>query len=66
MVSSCTCVFLVLTLVWYRSGLVESKIRILVSKLEINGSIELAHVHPESYGAIPSDRHVIPILWSGV
>ncbi|KAL5463445.1 hypothetical protein EMCRGX_G032340 [Ephydatia muelleri] len=37
------------------SGLVESKIRILVSKLEINGSIELAHVHPESFGAIPSD-----------
>ena len=39
-----------------RSGLVESKIRILVSKLEISGSIELAHVYPNSYGPLPSDR----------
>lgn len=33
------------------SGLVESKIRILVSKLEINDMIELAHVFPTSYGS---------------
>ena len=38
-----------------RSGLVESKIRILVSKLEFNDGIELAHVYPTAYGAPPGD-----------
>jgi poly(A) polymerase len=31
------------------SGLVESKIRLLVGKLEANSSIKLAHVNPKSY-----------------
>ena len=39
-----------------RSGLVESKIRILVSKLEFNDGIELAHVYPTSYGPPPGDK----------
>ena len=30
--------------------------------LEKNGSIELAHVYTESYGAMPSDRHVVGTL----
>ena len=52
-----------LTYVWCRSGLVESsKIRSLVGVLEKNGSIELAHVYTESYGAMPSDRHVVGTL----
>lgn len=40
----------------HRSGLVESKIRILVQKLEINEGIELAHVYPTSYGPPTPDR----------
>ena len=39
-----------------RSGLVESKIRILISKLEYNEGIELAHVYPTSYGPPPGDK----------
>ena len=41
-----------------RSGLVESKIRILVSKLEFNDGIELAHVYPTSYGPPPGEKYV--------
>ena len=32
------------------SGLVESKIRILIGQLESNEGIELAHIWPTSYG----------------
>ncbi len=39
-----------------RSGLVESKIRILVGKLEVNEGIELAHVYPTSFGSPTPDR----------
>ena len=42
-----------------RSGLVESKIRILVSKLEFNDGIELAHVYPTSYGPPPGEKYVL-------
>lgn len=45
------------------SGLVESKIRILVSKLEVSGSIELAHVYPNSYGPLPSDSSQFLSRW---
>lgn len=38
-----------------RSGLVESKIRILIGHLENNGGIELAHIYPTSYGPSSSD-----------
>lgn len=38
------------------SGLVESKIRILISKLEDNEGIELAHVNPTSYPRSTSDN----------
>ena len=31
------------------SGLVESKVRVLVGHLEKNRCIKLAHVHPKSY-----------------
>ena len=41
-----------------RSGLVESKIRILVSKLEFNDGIELAHVYPTAYGPPPGEKYV--------
>ena len=43
---------------YLRSGLVESKIRILVSKLEFNDGIELAHVYPTSYGPPPGEKYV--------
>lgn len=39
-----------------RSGLVESKIRILVGKLEINEGIQLAHVYPTSFGPPTPER----------
>ena len=42
-----------------RSGLVESKIRILISKLEDNEGIELAHVYPKSYPRDVPDRLVL-------
>ena len=42
--------------VWCRSGLVESKIRILISKLEDNTGIELAHVIPTSYSRTNPER----------
>jgi poly(A) polymerase len=45
------------------SGLVESKIRILVSKLEFNDGIELAHVYPTSYGPPPGDTSEQVSLW---
>lgn len=37
----------------YRVGLVESKIRILISNLEKNPFIRLAHVNPSSFGPEP-------------
>ena len=42
----------------FRSGLVESKIRILISKLEDNEGIKLAHVFPVSYPRLVPDRLV--------
>lgn len=41
------CVSKDILLMW--SGLVESKVRVLVGHLEKNRSIKLAHVHPKSY-----------------
>ncbi|CAH1791174.1 unnamed protein product [Owenia fusiformis] len=38
------------------SGLVESKLRILVGNLERNSYIQLAHIKPTSYGKIDSDK----------
>ena len=57
----CTCIsmyvhVLVLSSNLSRSGLVESKIRILISKLEYNDGIELAHVYPTAYGPPPGDK----------
>ena len=40
-----------------RSGLVESKIRILIGHLENNGGIELAHIYPTSYGPSSTDGY---------
>lgn len=37
------------------SGLVESKIRILIGQLESSERIELAHIYPRSYPAPPSE-----------
>jgi poly(A) polymerase Pap1 len=36
-------------LVYFRVGLVESKIRVLVGNLERNEFITLAHVNPQSF-----------------
>ena len=36
-----------------RTGLVESKIRILIGKLEYNGGIELAHVNCKTFNPKP-------------
>jgi poly(A) polymerase len=40
------------------SGLVESKIRILIGKLEDNENIEMAHVYPTHYTRVLPDRWV--------
>jgi poly(A) polymerase len=45
------------------SGLVESKIRILVSKLEFNDGIELAHVYPTAYGPPPGEKSEQVSMW---
>lgn len=45
------------------SGLVESKIRILISKLEYNDGIELAHVYPTAYGPPPGDKSEEVSMW---
>ncbi len=37
------------------SGLVESKIRILIGQLESSDGIELAHIYPHSYVPPPSN-----------
>ena len=37
----------------------ESKIRILVGNLENNAYIKLAHVNPNSYGALEKDVYVL-------
>ena len=46
------------------SGLVESKIRLLVGKLEANSSIKLAHVNPKSYSMEQKDVCVQHTLYS--
>lgn len=45
------------------SGLVESKVRILVSKLEYNEGIELAHIYPTAYGPPPNDMSEQASMW---
>ena len=40
------------------SGLVESKIRILIGQLESSGGIELAHIYPRSYGPPPNQDQI--------
>jgi len=38
----------------YRTGLVESKVRILTGKLEYNEGIELAHVNCKTFSPDPT------------
>ncbi|GIX70780.1 poly(A) polymerase alpha [Caerostris extrusa] len=46
---------------WY--GLVESKIRILITHLERHPSIELAHVHPQTYTPLEAEADVYQSMW---
>lgn len=46
---------------WY--GLVESKIRILISNLERHPYIEIAHVNPESYPPVEPDGEKLQSMW---
>ncbi|XP_042903419.1 poly(A) polymerase type 3 isoform X2 [Parasteatoda tepidariorum] len=46
---------------WY--GLVESKIRILISHLERHPNIHLAHVNPETYTPIGADPDKFACMW---
>ena len=55
--ATCTCFF--------RSGLVESKIRILIRNLEHNEFINLAHIYPHSYGRL-NERYIERELFSFV
>ncbi|XP_003386526.1 PREDICTED: poly(A) polymerase type 3-like [Amphimedon queenslandica] len=45
------------------SGLVESKIRILIGKLEDNENIKIAHVNPTSYPRIVPDSTDSHLMW---
>ncbi|KAF8766742.1 Poly(A) polymerase gamma like protein [Argiope bruennichi] len=46
---------------WY--GLVESKIRILITHLERHPSIELAHVNPQTYPPLVPEPDVYQSMW---
>ncbi|GFQ87519.1 poly(A) polymerase alpha [Trichonephila clavata] len=46
---------------WY--GLVESKIRILITHLERHPSIELAHVNPQTYTPLDAEPDVHQSMW---
>ncbi|KAG8177053.1 hypothetical protein JTE90_024940 [Oedothorax gibbosus] len=46
---------------WY--GLVESKIRILITHLERHPSIKLAHVHPQTYTPIEPEPDTYQTMW---
>lgn len=47
-----------------RTGLVESKIRILIGKLEYNAGIELAHVNCKTFNPEPVMYVILPVYLS--
>ena len=47
----------------FRIGLVESKVRLLVSQLENKAYIELAHVNPNHYPPLNPDKDCCVSRW---
>ncbi|XP_065559576.1 poly(A) polymerase type 3-like [Artemia franciscana] len=44
-------------------GLVESKIRILIQSLDTNSVIKLAHISPEQYEPLESEKDSVTTIW---